>query len=105
MYRISFYVPADAAEEVKQAMFRAGAGRIGRYDHCAWETAGRGQFRPLEGSRPVIGRQDHVESLEELRVEMVCEDGNLTAALSALVDAHPYEEPAYGAVKIITLGE
>lgn len=104
MYRISFYIPADAAETVKEAMFRAGAGRIGNYDHCSWQTAGRGQFRPLEGASPVLGSRDRVEHLEELRVEMVCDDGHLEAVLKALVQAHPYEEPAYGAVKVVTLG-
>ena len=52
MYKISVYVPENSVEKVKQALFDAGAGRIGNYDSCCWQTAGIGQFRPLENSNP-----------------------------------------------------
>lgn len=95
MYRISFYVPPSAAESVKNAMFETGAGKIGNYDCCCWESVGKGQFRPLEGSNPHIGEIGIVEKVTELKVEMVCDDRVLDSALNALVAAHPYEEPAY----------
>ncbi|MBT8138460.1 MAG: NGG1p interacting factor NIF3 [Gammaproteobacteria bacterium] len=95
MYKISFYVPEAALEHVKQAMFDAGAGRIGNYDSCAWQTLGEGQFRPLQGSNPALGEVGSVENLLEFKVEMVCADDKLKAAIGALCAAHPYEEPAY----------
>lgn len=95
MFKICFYAPMDAAETVKQAMFEAGAGRIGDYDCCAWQVPGEGQFRPLEGSNPALGKHGQVEKVPEVMVEMVCADDSLRAAIGALCAAHPYEEPAY----------
>lgn len=95
MYKICFFVPEDYLDSTKSAMFDAGAGRIGDYDCCAWQTLGQGQFRPLEGSRPFIGAQGNVERVPEYKVEMVCEDARIREAIDALKRAHPYEEPAY----------
>lgn len=95
MYQITFYVPADHLEAVKTALFTAGAGAIGDYDHCAWQCLGTGQFRPLQDSKPFIGQHNQVEQLEEYKVEMVCADEHIQAAITALKASHPYEEPAY----------
>ncbi|OQX28803.1 MAG: NGG1p interacting factor NIF3 [Spirochaeta sp. LUC14_002_19_P3] len=103
MYRISFYVQAAWAEAVTDAMFTAGAGKIGEYEHCCWQSQGIGQFRPLKGSRPVIGEHGRLEKVEEVKVEMVCSEGCIKSALKALIAAHPYEEPAYGCWKLSTL--
>jgi len=103
MYSIAFYVPASHLEKVKTALFQAGAGRIGHYDCCAWQTLGQGQFRPLPGSQPFSGIQGQLESCEEYKVEMVCSPGAIDAAIAALRNAHPYEEPAYGISRLETL--
>lgn len=95
MYKLCFYVPESHVEEVKAATFKAGAGRIGDYDCCAWQVKGTGQFRPLQGSDPFIGEQGQIEKVDEYRVEMVCKDDLIHEAVRAMVDAHPYEEPAY----------
>ena len=95
MYKISVFVPESNAEPVKQAMFEAGAGRIGDYDHCCWQTPGQGQFRPLQGSSPTIGQQDRIETVAELKVEMVCDEAHIRDVVAALKSSHPYEEPAY----------
>lgn len=100
MYKIGFYVPASHLEAVKSAMFAAGAGRIGDYDACAWQVEGQGQFRPLAGSQPFIGHQGVIETVAEYRVEMVCSDAQVRAAVAALRAAHPYEEPAYDVVRL-----
>mgnify|MGYP005750247377 CR=1 FL=1 len=94
VFKLCFYVPVDHVEAVKAAVFAAGAGRIGNYDCCAWQVAGEGQFRPLAGSHPHIGQRDQIEKVAEYRVEMVCAEACLPAALAALRAAHPYEEPA-----------
>lgn len=95
MYKICFFVPTSHAEQVKEAMFAAGAGKIGDYDSCSWQVLGEGQFRPLEGSQPYLGQQGVVEKVEEFKVEMVCMRQHMKAALAALRQAHPYEEPAF----------
>ena len=102
MYSFCFYVPENALEVVKDAVFAAGAGRIGNYDKCCWQVAGQGQFRPLSGSNPAIGQRDTLEAVLEYRVEMVCESVSIRAAVEAMKAAHPYEEPAWHVVKIVT---
>ncbi len=105
MFKLVFYVPEDDAERVKSAAFAAGAGRFELYDSCAYQTRGTGQFRPLPGSDPYIGEQGAVEHVEELRVEMVCRDEVVRDAVSALLEAHPYEEPAYEVYRIWTAAD
>jgi hypothetical protein len=100
MYKLGFYVPPSHLETVKAALFAAGAGRIGNYDSCAWQTLGRGQYRPLPGSQPYQGQTGVVETLEEYRVELVCADELITTVVQALRAAHPYEEPAFDVVKL-----
>jgi structural hemagglutinin/hemolysin toxin protein RtxA len=95
MYKICFYVPESHLEQVKNAMFSAGAGKIGNYSCCAWQVAGEGQFMPLTGSHAFIGEQDQREKVAEYKVEMVCAKAHIHAVIAALKTAHPYEEPAY----------
>jgi hypothetical protein len=84
MYKLAFFVPASHVEQVKSAVFAAGAGRIGAYDHCSWQVLGQGQFRPLDGSQPFIGQTGQVESVEEWKVELVVADELIHAAVTAL---------------------
>ena len=102
MYKLGFYVPEAQLEAVKSACFAAGAGRIGDYDSCCWQVPGQGQFRPLEGSRPYLGQQGAVETVAEYRVEMVCEDALVRDVVAAMIEAHPYEEPAWDVVALVT---
>ena len=95
MYKICVYVPEKSVETVKQALFDSGAGRIGNYDSCCWQTAGSGQFRPLLDSNPAIGSLDQLETVAEIKIELVCEDKCVAAAIQSIRDSHPYEEPAF----------
>ena len=95
MYKICVYVPENAVETVKTALFDAGAGRIGNYDSCCWQTTGTGQFRPLENSNPAIGELNRVETVTEVKLELVCEDALVKGAVAAMKAAHPYEEVAF----------
>ncbi|MBP1141692.1 MULTISPECIES: YqfO family protein [Pseudomonas] len=95
MYKLAFFVPPSHVDEVKSAVFAAGAGRIGAYDHCSWQVLGQGQFRPLDGSQPFIGRSGVVESVEEWKVELVVADELIQHVVVALKQSHPYEMPAY----------
>jgi hypothetical protein len=95
MYKLNFYVPESHVEQVKEALFDKGAGRIGQYDRCSWQVLGEGQFRPLEGSNPFLGTQNQIEKVMEYKVEMVCENDIVAEVVKELIEAHPYEEPAY----------
>jgi hypothetical protein len=99
--KIEFYVPESHLESVKAAMFNAGAGKVGDYDCCAWQTLGQGQFRPLAGSHPYVGKANKVEILAEYKVEMVCESLIAGNAINAMKKAHPFEEVAYSVAAIL----
>lgn len=105
MFKLVFFVPTLYVDEVKLAVFEAGGGRYPQYDFCSWQTAGTGQFRPLPDSDPFIGSHGHVERVEEFRVEVLLRDEVVVPAVRALVEAHPYEEPAYEVYRVFQLPE
>ncbi len=100
MYQLSFYVPESHLETVKQAVFATGAGKIGNYDNCCWQVLGQGQFRSLPGSDPYIGEQGELETVAEYKIELICPDALIRAAVDALRAAHPYEEPAFHVTRL-----
>ena len=100
MVKFCFYVPESHLDSVKQAVFDAGAGKMGDYDHCCWQTQGQGQFRPLPGSKPFLGEQEKIEAVAEIKVEMLCDEALIKPVLKAFFEAHPYEEPAYDVIKV-----
>jgi hypothetical protein len=95
VFKLEFYVPEDSLEKVKEAVFDAGAGKIGLYGRCCWQTPGNGQFLPLEGSSPHTGKINIPEKVKEYKVELVCSHEYIEKVLRALLDSHPYETPAY----------
>ena len=103
MIKLTVFIPDDALESVKDALFAAGAGAIGDYDCCCWQIKGEGQFRPLSGSSPHIGTKNQLEKVVEWRVEMVVADDKINAVIKALKQAHPYETPAYDAIKVLDI--
>lgn len=103
MYKLCYFVPGSHLEQTKLALFAVGAGKIGDYDQCAWQVEGLGQFRPLAGSDPFLGKQGELETVREFRVELVCGDDVIESAVSALKQAHPYEEPAYEVYRLEVL--
>ena len=102
MYKLCFYVPESHVSAVKDAVFTAGAGCIGDYDSCCWQVLGQGQFRPREGSQPYLGQTGTLEVVPEYRVELVCDGLTIRAAVEAMIAAHPYEEPAWDVVQLVT---
>ena len=103
MYKLCFYVPVDAAEQVKAAVFATGAGTIGDYQQCCWQSEGVGQFLANAGANPAIGHVGKLETVAELKVELVCDDTQVKLAVLALIAAHPYEEPAYQVWPVLSL--
>ncbi|HEY1042125.1 MAG TPA: YqfO family protein [Candidatus Paceibacterota bacterium] len=94
-YKIVVYVPSSHADALRAAMGDAGAGRIGDYTHCMFTLTGIGQFKPGEGADPYVGEVGKLNSVEEERIETVCEGGALEAVVRAIRETHPYEEPAF----------
>lgn len=88
-------VPEGSADQVTEAMFRAGAGAIGDYRDCMWSVVGTGQFLPVDGADPTIGAVGDLTRVDEERVELVAPRGLRARVLTALRSAHPYEEPAF----------
>lgn len=93
--KLSCYIPEAHLEEVSNAMFRAGAGAIGDYNECGFSTKGDGTYRPNENAKPFIGKAGVRESIKEVKFETVCSTHNVNKIVSAMMNAHPYEEVAY----------
>ncbi len=93
--KLVWFVPADALDATRDAVFEAGAGRIGDYERCSWYTAGTGTFYGGDETDPAIGESGREEHVPELRVETVVPEGRIRDVIVALQLAHPYEEPAY----------
>ena len=94
-HKLVWFVPEEALDATRDAVFAAGAGRIGDYERCSWYTAGTGTFRGGEGTQPTIGEAGREERTPELRVETVVPVERADAVVAALIQAHPYEEVAY----------
>jgi len=89
------FVPPEALDAVRDAVFGAGAGRIGDYERCSWYSAGTGTFLGGETADPTVGERGVEERVPELRLETVFPEEAHDAVVAALRRAHPYEEPAF----------
>ena len=93
--KLVVFVPEEALDAVRAALFGAGAGRIGDYERCSWYTAGTGTFLGGEESSPTIGERGREQRVSELRLESVFPEERQAEVVAALRSAHPYEEPAF----------
>jgi hypothetical protein len=103
MLKLIYYVPESHLELTKQAIFSAGAGGIGNYEHCAWQVKGIGQFKPVKGAEPYIGQLNELEQVDEWRVETIVLEEKARAVAKSLKASHPYEEPAFEFIQIIEI--
>ena len=90
-YRLDFYVPSTQAATVRNAVLDAGAGRLGHYTNCAWETAGRGQ-RMVPGA---LGAPGTVLTVEEVKIEVIVAEDLLQQVVDVLIEKHPAEQPVF----------
>lgn len=95
LYKVVFYVPESHETIFRETIGDSGAGHIGNYSHCTFQTPGQGTFKPLEGTNPYIGFTNELEKVSELRMETIVKQKDLTRVIDELVASHPYEEPAY----------
>ena len=99
--KLIVFVPREALDAVREALFAAGAGRIGNYDHCSWYTEGTGTFLGGEGTSPSVGQAGREERVNELRLETVFPAERQDEVVAALRRAHPYEEPAFDIYELV----
>ena len=102
--KLVWYVPREAVDATREAVFAAGAGRIGDYERCSWYTAGTGTFRGEKGTDPAVGEPGREQRVSELRVETVVPAEIAAEVVSALKEAHPYEEVAFELYPLVELG-
>ena len=89
------YVPLDKAEMVRKSLFEAGAGQIGNYDFCSFNSKGDGTFKANEGTEPYVGKQGELHYEQETRIETIFPKHLQGKVIGALHRSHPYEEVAY----------
>ena len=100
--KLIVFVPPEALDLVRDALFAAGAGRIGGYERCSWYTEGTGTFLGGEGTAPVVGEPGREERVAELRLETVYPSERHEDVIEALRLAHPYEEPAFDVYDLVS---
>ncbi|MEN1759784.1 Nif3-like dinuclear metal center hexameric protein [Anoxynatronum sibiricum] len=100
LLKLVVFVPETGVDQVADALAAAGAGYIGNYSHCSFRGKGTGTFKPLEGSNPTIGKQNHLEQVAEIRLETVLPARYQKAIIQAMKEAHPYEEVAYDLLRL-----
>ena len=99
--KLVVFVPREALEPVRDALFAAGAGRIGQYERCSWYTVGTGTFLGGKGTDPSVGEAGREERVLELRLETVFPVELHDEVVAALRQAHPYEEPAFDVYPLV----
>lgn len=103
--KLVVFVPKTHHQKVLDAVCQAGAGHIGAYSHCTFNTPGEGTFLPLEGTHPFIGEQGTVEHVQEVRLETIVSENQAESVVRAMLQAHPYEEVAYDLYPLEIMGK
>ncbi|MBI1373897.1 MAG: Nif3-like dinuclear metal center hexameric protein [Phycisphaera sp.] len=100
-HKIVVFVPAESVDRVRLALAdEANAGEIGLYQLCSFNAEGFGTFHGLDGANPAVGQRGRMETVREVRLEMVCHENSLALAVAAVRRHHPYEEPAFDIYKL-----
>jgi len=93
--KLQVYVPAANAEELAEAVYTAGGGKVSLYEECSFSTSGQGTFKPTEGTNPVVGSLGKRETVQEVKMEFIVPHFAQRAVESAARATHPYEVMAY----------
>ncbi len=99
--KVITFVPTDEVDQLRGALGTAGAGGMGNYKLCSFNTTGEGTFLPQEGANPTIGKVGALQRVKETRIEMVCSRKALPLVIETLKEFHPYETPAYDIVELV----
>lgn len=101
LVKLVIYVPATDADAVREALGKAGAGKIGNYSHSSFSVKGTGRFLPNEQANPAIGECGKLEEVTEERIETVCYKKDLSKVIAGVKQVHPYEEVALDVYPLI----
>ena len=104
LVKLTVFVPLAHLDQVKGAIHKAGAGYIGKYSECSFQTPGTGTFRPQDGAQPFLGTRGNVETVEEYRLETIAYEHDIKKIVEAMTAAHPYEETAYDIYPLLNQG-
>ncbi|TFB09262.1 Nif3-like dinuclear metal center hexameric protein [Candidatus Atribacteria bacterium MT.SAG.1] len=102
IFKFAVYVPIQHADKISQSIFKAGAGKIGKYTETSFNISGKGTFRPMEGTNPFIGKIGERKEVQEIKIETVVAERDLDSVVKAMKTNHPYEEPAYDIYELKT---
>lgn len=105
LLKLVSFVPYTHIDQVRDALGDAGAGHIGNYSHCTYQSKGQGTFMPLEGTDPFIGSANQLELVDEVKIETIVKENELSKILASLKNAHPYEEVAYDLYPLKHIGK
>ena len=103
LVKIVVFVPEDNADEVREALGRAGAGMIGEYSFCSYSIKGIGRFKPGDNANPHIGTAGKLEEVNEERIEVACEKVQAGDILKVIKEVHPYEEVVVDVYPMLSL--
>ncbi|MBT4121259.1 MAG: hypothetical protein HOA57_03705 [Candidatus Magasanikbacteria bacterium] len=101
--KIKVTVPKENADEIRQVLGEAGAGKVGNYEFCSYSYPVIGRFRPLAGANPAIGKVGELEEIDEECIECICSVDILESVITKLKQAHPYEEPVIDIISLLGL--
>ncbi|TCO80018.1 Nif3-like dinuclear metal center hexameric protein [Marinisporobacter balticus] len=99
-FKLAVYVPKTHVQKVSEAICSEGAGHIGNYSHCTFQTEGVGTFKPLDETNPFIGDIGNIEKVEEQKIETIVLKENLNKVIQSMLTVHPYEEVAYDIIPL-----
>lgn len=100
-YKVVVFVPAEKLEELTFTMAASGAGVIGNYSVCSFSTKGTGTFLGGKRSNPAVGKKGRLETVEEVKLEMICDPAKLGTVTGSVYNVHPYEEPAIEIYRVL----
>lgn len=103
LYKVETYLPIDALDNIKNALYTLGLGKVGNYNCClSWHEI-NSSWKPLEGAHPYLGKVDEIEFAPEYKLEFQCQESDLDSAIKAIKANHPYEEVCINIIPIIRL--
>ena len=102
--KLEIFIPETHFSQLQKVLQEVDAGHIGNYDSCLSYTKVIGTWRPLEGTKPYIGKENEISQEPELKVEVTIKEENLSKTISAIKSVHPYEEPVINAIPLLEVG-
>lgn len=100
--KIGVSVPVNSAEKIRQVFGEAGAGILGEYSFCSFSVMGKGRFLPSENAAPYTGQAGKLETVDEERIEVICDKSRAREVVAKMKEAHPYEEVAFDIVPLLS---